>query len=136
MLEVVTAGLFMLKEVLDWLLEEEMKLFMRNGVEPNSWVGGFESVVLANEIVSVDGLTEVDEDKIGDEEKVNCCSACSVDPRLLVLKDVVVSLLDDRVLAMRKGVEPNSWVVGFESVVVANEIVSVDGLTEDNEDKR
>ena len=42
-------------------------------------------------------------------------------------------LLADGVLVRRKGVEP---VAGFNSVVVVNVTISVDGLTEDIEDKR
>ena len=48
---------------------------------------------------------------------------------LLKLEKVVDSLLVERMLVMRKGVEPNSRVVGCKSIVV-------DDLTEDNEDRR
>ena len=55
---------------------------------------------------------------------------------LLMLEEVVDLLLDVGMLVMRKGVEANRWVVGFKAVVVVNAIISVDGLTEDTEDKR
>ena len=58
---------------------------------------------------------------------MNCCSACSVDPKLLVdvvLEEDVASMLDDGMLAMRKGVEPNNRVVGFKSVVVVKAVVA------------
>ena len=61
MLDVVPAGLLMLKEVLDSLLVDEMELVIRKGVEPN--VAGFKSVVVVNEIISVDGMAEDNEDK-------------------------------------------------------------------------
>ena len=48
---------------------------------------------------------------------MNCCSECSVGPGLLMLEEVVD-------------------VLGLKSVVVVNAIISVDGLTEDIEDKR
>ena len=63
MLDVVAAGLLMLKEVLDSLLVDEMELVIRKGVEPNSKVTGFKSVVVVNEIISVDGMAEDNEDK-------------------------------------------------------------------------
>ena len=63
MLDVVAAGLLMLKEVLDSLLVDEMELVIRKGVEPNSKVAGFTSVVVVNEIISVDGMAEDNEDK-------------------------------------------------------------------------
>ena len=63
MLDVVPAGLLMLKEVLDSLLVDEMELVIRKGVEPNSNVEGFKSVVVVNEIISVDGMAEDSEDK-------------------------------------------------------------------------
>ena len=58
MLDVVPAGLLMLKEVLDSLLVDEI---IRKGVEPN--VAGFKSVVVENESISVDGMAEDNEDK-------------------------------------------------------------------------
>ena len=53
---------------------------------------------------------------------MNCCSACSVDPRLLTLEEVVAS----SVLVMNKGVEPKGSVVGFDSVAVVNAIIPDD----------
>ena len=61
MLDVVPAGLLMLKEVLDSLLVDEMKLVIRKGVEPN--VAGFKLVVVVNESISVDEMAEDNEDK-------------------------------------------------------------------------
>ena len=61
MLDVVPAGLLMLKEVLDSLLVDEMELVIRKGVEPN--VAGFKLVVVVNESISVDEMAEDDEDK-------------------------------------------------------------------------
>ena len=58
MLDVVAAGLLMLKEVLDSLLVDEI---IRKGVEPN--VAGFKSVVVENESISVDEMAEDNEDK-------------------------------------------------------------------------
>ena len=61
MLDVVPAGLLMLKEVLDSLLVDEMELVIRKGVEPN--VAGFKLVVVVNESISVDEMAEDNEDK-------------------------------------------------------------------------
>ena len=53
---------------------------------------------------------------------MNCCSSCSVDPRLLMLEKVVDSLIDVGMLVMRKGVEVEliSTVTGFKSVARAS----------------
>ena len=61
MLDVVPAGLLMLKDVLDSLLVDEMELVIRKGVEPN--VAGFKLVVVVNESISVDEMAEDNEDK-------------------------------------------------------------------------
>ena len=61
---------------------------------------------------------------------MNCCSACSVDPGLLMLEKVVASSL----LVMKKGVEPNGRIVGFESLVVVDAIISVDANVVDPRD--
>ena len=50
---------------------------------------------------------------------------------VLMLKEVV-----DLLMIMMKGVEGNSGAVGFKLVLVVNVIFSVDGMTEDIEDKR
>ena len=52
---------------------------------------------------------------------MNCCS---VDPGLLVLKEVVTSLVDNGMLVMRNGVEPSKSVVGFKSTVVVKAVVA------------
>ena len=49
--------------------------------------------------------------------------------RLLMLEEVVDLLPVEKMLVMRKGVEPNSRVVGCKSIVV-------DVLTEDNKGRR
>ena len=49
---------------------------------------------------------------------------CSVRPRLLMLKKVVDSLIDVGMLVSINGVELNSRVVGFKSVVVVNAVVA------------
>ena len=52
---------------------------------------------------------------------MNCCS---VDPGLLVLKEVVTSSVDNGMLVMTNGVEPSRSVVGFKSTVVVKAVVA------------
>ena len=55
---------------------------------------------------------------------------------LLMLKDAIDSLIVDGMLVKRRGVDSNRRVLGFELSVVVDAIISVDGMTEDSEDKR
>ena len=131
--------LLMFEDVVDSLLVDGM-LVMRKGVEANSGVVGIKIVVVVNTFDA--GAVAVDpRDVVVDSAVFKRCGVVEeyssttrfkfdvVDPGLLMLKEVVDSLIVERMLVMRKGVEPNSWVVGCKSIVV-------DVLTEDNEDRR
>ena len=129
----------MSKDVVDSQLVDGM-LVMRKGVEADSRVVGIKSVVVVNTFdvgaVAVDPRDLVVDSAVfkrcGVVEEYSSSTGFKLDvvsAGLLKLEKVVDSLLVERMLVMRKGVEPNSRVVGFKSIVV-------DDLTEDNEDRR
>ena len=110
---------------------------MRKGVEPNRRCVGFKSVIVVDAIIAVDAnfVDPTDISKV--------CAVVeeySTSTRLFVLDVVAAGLLmllvDEMKVVMRKGVEANNNVAGFKSVVVVNEMISVDGMEEYNEDKR
>ena len=123
----------MFEKVADSLLVDGM-LVMRKGVEANSRVVGFKlvGVVYSVDADAVDPRDVVVFKRYGVAEEYSSTTRFKfddVDPGLLMLEEVVDSLPAEKMLVMRKGVEPNSWVVGCKSIVV-------DVLTEDNEDRR
>ena len=104
-LDVAAAELLMLEEVVDSLLVEN-RLVIKKGVEPNSRVVGFESIVVVDAIISVDANSVV-----------------VVDPRDVIVVFKRCGVVEENSSSTRYGVVPWLFMVLFDVAVVNSMLV-------------